>query len=279
MPNSTLSRIAQKSLLAGSIETKYIEAGSGRPLVLVHDGAPGADSVSGWNGSIEEFSASRRVLAIDMVGFGNTACPPPEEFGYSQDARTRHVIDFISAAGLAPVDLVGNSMGAMTVLDVAGTRPDLVGKVVLVAPAGVKTAIPEAAMPLLAYRGSREKMREIFTSLAAPNFTPGEDIVNYRTASYEEASRQRAWHAAMQWIGQQGGLFLIDEHIASVQAEVLVIAGKCDPLIPPPVAIRFLELIDRCSCYLADHCGHWVVIEQPRAFLELSTAFFNGRLS
>jgi len=278
MTNLALSKIPQKTLALGPFETSYLEAGSGRPLLLVHDGAPGADAVSGWNGSIEKFSGSRRVLAIDMLGFGHSSCPSPDDHDHSQDARTRHVIEFILAFGLEPVDLIGNSMGAITVLDVAATRPDLVGKAILVAPAGVKSAIPEAAMPLLTYQGSREKMREVFKSLGAPGFVPNEAIVDYRTSSYHEPSRQRAWNAAMQWIGQQGGLFLGEERIASVQAEVLVIAGKCDPLIPPSIVMRFLELIDRSSCYLAADCGHWVVLEQTGAFLELSTAFLNEKL-
>jgi len=279
MTKAALSRIAQKSLRAGPFETSYIEAGSGKPLLLVHDGAPGADAASGWNGAIEAFSESRRVLAVDMLGFGHSACPSPDEFDYSQDARTRHVIDFIKTAGVEPVDLIGNSMGAITVLDVAATRPDLVGKVTLVAPAGVKSAIPEAAMALLTYQGGSEQMREVFEALAAPCFRPDEEIVGYRTSFYQEPSRQRAWQAAMQWIGQQGGLYLSDERISSVQADVLVIAGKCDPLIPPSVVLRFLELIDRSSCYLAADCGHWVLMEQPRTFLELTTAFLDERLS
>jgi pimeloyl-ACP methyl ester carboxylesterase len=279
MPNTALSRSPRKSLGAGAFETSYLEAGSGQPLLLLHDGAPGADAASGWNGTIEAFSGSRRVLAVDTLGFGQSACPSPDEFDYFQSARTRQIIEFIEAIDLAPVDLIGNSMGAITALDVAASRPDLVGKVVLVAPAGVKSAIPEAAASLLAYQGGRERMREVFQALAAPGFRPDEAIVDYRTGSYDEPSRQRAWHAAMQWIGRQGGLYLSDDTIASVQADVLVIAGKSDPLIPPSVSIRFPELIDRCSCFLAADCGHWVVMERPRLFLELSTAFFGERLS
>lgn len=279
MPNTSLSRIPRKSLGSGSFETSYLEAGSGQPLLLLHDGAPGADSVSGWNGTLEAFSGSRRVLAVDTLGFGHSARPSAAEFEYSQAARTRHVTAFIEAADLAPVDLIGNSMGAITALDIAASRPDLVGKMVLVAPAGVKAAIPEAAAPLLGYRGGRENMRAVFEALAAPDFRPDEAVVDYRTVSYHERSTQHAWHAAMQWIGQQGGLFLDDEAVASAQAEVLVIAGKLDPLIPPAVVMRFVELIDRCSCYLAADCGHWVVLERPRTFLELSTAFFGARPS
>jgi 2-hydroxy-6-oxo-6-(2'-aminophenyl)hexa-2,4-dienoate hydrolase len=279
MSNTTLSRLPRKFLGRGAFETSYLEAGSGQPLLLLHDGAPGADAASGWNGTLEAFSGNRRVLAVDMLGFGRSACPSPDEFEYSQNARTRHVIAFIEAAELAPVDLIGNSMGAITALDVAASRPDLAGKVVLVAPAGVRSVLPEAAIPLLAYQGSCEKMREVFEALAAPGFRSDDAIVDYRTRSYEEHSRQRAWHAAMEWIGRQGGLFLRDETIASVEVEVLVIAGKSDPLIPPSVSIRFPELIDRCSCYLAADCGHWVVMERPRLFLELSNAFFGQRLS
>jgi pimeloyl-ACP methyl ester carboxylesterase len=279
MQKISLSRSPRKSLGRGYFEASYLEAGNGQPLLLLHDGAPGADAASGWNGTLEALSERRRVLAVDTFGFGRSACPSPNEFEYSQSARTRHAIAFIEAADLAPVDLIGNSMGAITALDVAASRPELVGKIALVAPAGVKSVIPEAATPLLAYRGGRENMREIFEALAAPGFQPDEVVVDYRTGSYHEPSRQHAWDAAMRWIGEQGGLFLGDEAIASVRSEVLVIAGKLDPLIPPAVALRFVELIDRCSCYLAADCGHWVVLEQPRTFLELSTAFFGERLS
>jgi len=278
MTCEALCPITKKSRKAGSFETSYIDAGSGRPLLLVHDGAPGADAVSGWNGAIEAFAGHRRVLAVDMIGFGDSACPPPGPFVYSQTARTGHILDFIQAFELAPVDLIGNSMGAITVLDAAATRPDLVRKIALVAPAGIKAAIPEAAMALLAYQGGRENMREVFEALAAPGFQPDAGVVDYRAASHEDPSRRQAWQAAMQWIGQQGGLFLSEERIASVQAEVLVIAGKSDLLIPPSVVSRFPELIDRCSCYLAAGCGHWVVMEQPRTFVELSAAFLDDRL-
>lgn len=280
MANSTLNRVLRKSLGSGPFETSYLEAGSGKPLLLLHDGAPGADSASGWNGAIEAFSgSSRKVLAIDTLGFGHSACPSPQGFEYSQRARSRQVIGFIEAAGIAPADIVANSMGGITALEVAATRPDLVGKLVLTAPAGVKSAIPEAAAPLLAYQGSREQMHEVFAALGAPGFSPDEAVVEYRTASWCEPFRQRAWQAAMEWIGQQGGLFLEDEVIASVKAEVLVIAGKSDPLIPPAVAARFPQLIERCSCHLAAGCGHWLVMERPKLLLELSNSFFGGRLS
>lgn len=279
MPNMSASPIPRKSLGVGAFEASYLEAGSGPPLLLLHDGAPGADAASGWGGSLEQLSAHRHVLALDLFGFGHSACPPPDGFEFSQSARTRHAIGFIQATGLAPVDLVGNSMGAITALEVAASRPDLVRKMVLVAPAGVRTAIPEAAMPLLAYQGGHGGMRAIFEALAAPGFRPDDALIDYRTRSHEEPGRRLAWHAAMDWIGRQGGLFLSDEAIGSVQAEVLVIAGKSDPLIPPSVSSRFPELIDRCSYHLAAGCGHWLVMERRQLFLELSDAFFGGRLS
>ncbi len=69
-----------------------------------------------------------RVLALDMVGFGSTESPDPQNYEYSNDNRVKHVIAFIEALDLQQVHLVGNSMGGAASLGVAIQRPELVQK-------------------------------------------------------------------------------------------------------------------------------------------------------
>ena len=72
---------------ANGIKTHYMEAGAGQPLVLVHGGGAGADSLSNWFRCIPAYAQKFRVIAVDMVGFGKTAKPDPAGFSYTQDAR------------------------------------------------------------------------------------------------------------------------------------------------------------------------------------------------
>ena len=82
--------------------------GDGPPLVLLHGGA---GSWQHWVRTVPAFSATHRVLAPDLPGFGESADPP------APPAMT--TISEIVAAGIdallgprAPYDLVGFSFGA-----------------------------------------------------------------------------------------------------------------------------------------------------------------------
>jgi len=80
--------------------THYIESGSGRPLILVHGGGAGADARGNWERfSMPLFSASFRTIAYDMVGFGYTDAPSPDDFVYNPESRVAQLIAFIEALG------------------------------------------------------------------------------------------------------------------------------------------------------------------------------------
>ena len=96
------------------VNTHYYEAGSGEALVLLHGGGAGADSFGNWRGCMSTFAERYHVHAIDMIGFGFTDKPDPQNYSYTQQARNEHVIATIEALGLSPVNLIGNSMGGST---------------------------------------------------------------------------------------------------------------------------------------------------------------------
>ena len=114
------------------IKTHYIESGSGDDvLILVHGGGAGADGPSNYAHLMNSYGRHMKTIAMDMVGFGHSDKPSPEDFDYTQDARTDHLIGFIEKMGFSKVNLVGNSMGGTTTCGVALKRPDLVNRMVL----------------------------------------------------------------------------------------------------------------------------------------------------
>src|SRR3954453_1462358 len=87
--------------------------------------------------------------AIDLPGFGRSA--PPRRARYSIRGRVRAVVDVLErvrdepgeGAG-RPVHLVGNSLGGLVSVLVAGRRPDLVASLTLISPAMPVYRVPTA---------------------------------------------------------------------------------------------------------------------------------------
>jgi pimeloyl-ACP methyl ester carboxylesterase len=75
----------------GSFRTHYIEDGTGDPVILLHGGGAGADSVSNWRDCLPLFAKRRRAIAVDMVGFGRSratarSSPSSRRWGWSGSA-------------------------------------------------------------------------------------------------------------------------------------------------------------------------------------------------
>lgn len=105
-----------------------IERGTGRTLLLIH-GLGG--SWRSWSTILNALSAARKVIAIDLPGHGAT---PAESNSGTFDGLVGSVERYIAGAGLSGVDVVGSSMGARIVLELA--RRGVVGNVVALDPGG-----------------------------------------------------------------------------------------------------------------------------------------------
>ena len=140
------------------INTHYYEAGAGEALILLHGGGGGADSFGNWRGCLNSFAEHYHVFAIDMIGFGFTDKPDPQDYSYTQQARNEHIIAVIETLGLPLVSLIGNSMGGSTSMGVAIERPDLVNKLVLMGSAGVRAPITDELKSIMNYDYSTDGM-------------------------------------------------------------------------------------------------------------------------
>ena len=105
-----------------------VQRGTGRKLLLVH-GLGG--SWQSWSTIIGGLSAERTVIAIDLPGHGAT---PADHDSGTFDGLVGSVERYIAEKGLDGIDVVGSSMGARIVLELA--RRGRVGTVVALDPGG-----------------------------------------------------------------------------------------------------------------------------------------------
>ncbi|NNL85601.1 MAG: alpha/beta fold hydrolase [Myxococcales bacterium] len=258
-----------RHIAVDGIKTHYLEAGSGSPLILIHGGGAGADAHGNWSPCIPRFAERHRVLALDMVGFGDTDKPDPASFEYSQSARNRHLLGFLEALELDSAVLVGNSMGGCTALGVAMEAPQRVRALVLMGSAGLNAELSPAIRTILSYQPTLENMRTIIETLTGDGFVIDDELVRYRYELTQQPGAMAAYGATMKWIGEQGGLFYPEEAIARVKTPTLVVGGSDDQVVPKELAWRFHELLENSWLHVIPHCGHWAMIEQREEFTRL----------
>lgn len=258
---------------ATGVNTHYYEAGSGEPLLLIHGGGAGADAFGNWRGCLHGFARHFHVYAVDMIGFGYTDKPAPDQYDYTQQGRVEHIIAVIEALDLPAVHLIGNSMGGMTSMGVAVERPALVRKLVLMGSAGVRSPISDELKAIMDYDYTTAGMLRIARGLTNPGFAIDDDLVAYRHGLSIGPETRAAYTAVMNWIRERRGLYYDDDYMRRVTQQTLIVNGKQDLVVPLSCAYRLLELIDDSTGFILPHCGHWAMIEHPDTFSRITIDF------
>ena len=100
--------------------TSFIEAGAGEPLLLIHGVGMNAEA---WRPQIDAFAATHRVIAMDMLGHGQSALPPE---GAALDDYVQQARRLLDDLGISAANVVGHSMGGLVALGLAIAKPQRV---------------------------------------------------------------------------------------------------------------------------------------------------------
>lgn len=105
---------------------------SGPPLVFIHSIGAGSSSFM-WRKNFDVLAQSFNVFALDLLGFGFS--DKPGAAPYSADLYVELITDFIREVCGYPVNVIASSLGAAYAVRVADEHPELIGSLVLNAPA------------------------------------------------------------------------------------------------------------------------------------------------
>jgi len=109
----------------------YVEAGAGRPLLLVHGSLC---DYRYWRPQMVPLAARRRVIALSLRHYWPEAWDGSGE-GFSAQQHADDVAAFVAALDAGPVDLVGHSRGGTVAWLLARQQPALLRSLVLADPA------------------------------------------------------------------------------------------------------------------------------------------------
>lgn len=268
----------RKSVAVDGLVTGYLEAGDGPSVVLLHGGEFGASADLGWERTIGALAQRYRVLAPDMLGYGESA--KVVDFVDGRGLRIRHVARFCDAMGVASAAFVGNSMGAINLLtDATSDAPLLPVSALVLICGGGQIQRNEHADALFDYDGSREAMRRIVTALFFdPAYARDDAYVDRRHAS---STAPGAWEAIAAARFRRPGLTppptpSTERAYGRISVPTLIVEGGGDKLLPSGWAADIAGRIDGARSAVVDGAGHCPQLERPDVVNELLHEFLEG---
>jgi pimeloyl-ACP methyl ester carboxylesterase len=261
----------------GEFDTAYLEAGEGRPVLLIHGSGPGVTGRANWQGTMSSPLVGRyRFLAPDVVGFGETRVPA--DVPLDHDTRVRHLVGFLEALGLTEVDVVGNSMGGALALSLAHRRPDLVRRMVLMGTVGIGFEITPALDAVWGYTPSLDNMRSLMGLFAYdPDTLITDELVQLRYQSTLVSDVQERYARAFEAPRQRhaDAMALSEEDLRTIDTPTLLIHGLNDQVIPlERTSRRLVEILPVADLVVFSRCGHWTQIERAADFQRQVDTFF-----
>lgn len=269
--------------LASGGALRVLEGGEGPPVVLLHGRGHAAPM---WFSYMTVLARGRRVLAVDLPGFGLSS-PPEGPLSKAEDGVrffTEPVEELLLKLELGPMAVVGHSLGGLVAMELALRGKVPVERLVLIDAMGLGPEMTPLARTF--FRAGPERVARTlgpkqFDRLIPPPETPlGRRL---GALAYEllavRGGRPRAAKAFNTLVPWLGGVFHRRAQLASVKQPVMLVWGEKEDTLPVSLAVEAARHLPevRLLRVVAGHSPH---LERPEVVLPALKAFLDdGPLS
>jgi pimeloyl-ACP methyl ester carboxylesterase len=238
---------------------KYVEAGKGETLVLLH-GLMG--ELSNWEPVIDQFKEHYHILVPILPIYEL----PILTLGVK--SLSKHVHRFLKFKKLGQVVLIGNSLGGHVGLVFTAAHQEYVKALVLTGSSGLYENAFGGSFPRReSYDYIKEKVEFTFYDPA----TATKELVDEVFKTVNERSKViRILALAKSAIRHN-----MSKELSRITIPVSLIWGKQDKVTPPEVADEFHQLLPNSELNWVDQCGHAPMMERPEVFNGYLEKFLN----
>ncbi len=250
-------------IIAGGQAIGVDEAGGGDAIPIVFLHGVGSDK-SVWAPQLAHFAPSRRALAFDYPGYGDS---DPAQPGTTRDDFAAAMWGAMAALGIERAHICGLSLGGVIAIAMHHAAPERCASLVLadtfavhpdgpaiyersVAASEQMSELAAARTPVLLARGASEdlhqEVRETMARIDPEAFRIGAEAV---------------------WLADQR------DRVAAIQVPTLVLVGGEDTVTPPELSQDLADMIPGAELHTLAGAGHLANIERPADFNPLVEEF------
>lgn len=259
------------TLHLNGIDLYYEINGQGPPLLFIHGlGSSSKD----WQEQTSFFANNYKVITVDVRGHGQSDKP---EGPYSIQLFAEDIAVFIQALDVAPVHMVGISMGGMIAFQLAVSRPELIQSMTIVNSGpemfahSFKDRIQVFQRLILFRLFSMEKIGEVISRKLFPKDNQHElrSMMIERWATNDKRAYMASFKAIVGWS--------VKEHIESIHCPTLAIAADEDYT---PIATKeaYVSKMPNAQLVIIKDSRHATPLDQTEEFNKILAAFISSHI-
>jgi len=253
------------------LEIAYRDEGSGDPVVFLH-GIPTNSYL--FSGQVDALTGDRRVIAADMVGYGNSAMH--DGFDRSIRAQEQAIRDLVDQLGFETVDFVGHDLGGGVGLRYAARTPDAIDRLVLSNSVAydswpIKT-ITDLGLPETARETSVEELQGMLDGLFRDTLLGDDHDETFLDGMKAPWNSEEGVTSVVRNASATNTSHTTEVDPADVTADTLLLWGTEDEFQPVQWAERLEGDIDSCEL-VGLEANHWVPEDRSEAFTDHLTDF------
>ncbi|HXG81579.1 MAG TPA: alpha/beta fold hydrolase [Sphingomicrobium sp.] len=235
----------------------FVESGGGdeTPIVFLH--GVGSDKRV-WAPQLAHFGQSRRAVAFDYPGYGESEFMPDA----TRDDYAAAILAAMDALGIETAHVCGLSLGGVIAIAMHAAAPDRCASLIIadsfaIHPEGQaiydRSVTASRSTPMRELAEARAPV--LLGSAATPELLA--EVVD-TMAAIDPAAYQLG--AAAVWLADQCG------RAAAIDVPTLILVGEEDGITPPALSEELHRLIAGSQLERIARAGHLANIEQPEAF-------------
>lgn len=238
------------------VKIYYEIHGEGEPLVLLHGFTM---SHTMWEGWIEDFSKSYKLIIADLRGHGNST-NPSNEFTHEESAKD--IYGLLDLLNIDKFNAMGFSSGGMTLTHMATMDTSRIQAMVLI---GSTSFFPESC-------------REIQRSVSYENAEEG--MMNYLENQHPRGEKQiRSLLTQFNNMADSyDDMNFTSPYLSTIKSPTLIIHGDRDKFFPVDIPVNSYKSIPNSYLWIVPNFGHSSIDKNSiwaDAFLKVVNKFFS----
>lgn len=266
-----------KTVVINGHNISYLDQGEGYPVILIH-GIPTSNLM--WRNIMPEMAKTRRVIAPDLLNYGQS--DKPDDANVSIEAQSRLIIKLMSQLGLNRADIVAHDIGGGVAQLIAVNYPEKVRKLVLIDSVSFDSwPIPEF-IPLQEKKAEEGMGLQEFLNMMR-NFMPlgvdnksamTDEVIDLYLKPWSTEKGKKAFFRNLRRLNPEYTKAIAGE-LKHLPHETLIMWANKDVFQKPAYASKLKEAIPNSELVWINNTGHWLIEEKPEEIRQIILNFLD----